>query len=112
MGTPARLAAAWIGPLMILSGCANAQPAGNRTPTVPTPVPAATASTTAAGPSSGQPTQRPAAKPQRTSVTVVMNGDLLWHNTLWFSAKEDARRNGRGGYDFAPLLSGMRPVVA
>ena len=41
-----------------------------------------------------------------------MNGDLLWHNTLWFSAKEDARRRGRGGYDFAPLLSGMKPVVA
>ena len=45
-------------------------------------------------------------------MTVVMNGDLLWHNTLWFSAKEDARRRGRGGYDFAPLLSGMKPVVA
>jgi poly-gamma-glutamate synthesis protein (capsule biosynthesis protein) len=41
-----------------------------------------------------------------------MNGDLLWHNTLWYSAKEDARRRGRGGYDFAPLLSGMKPVVA
>ena len=41
-----------------------------------------------------------------------MNGDLLWHNTLWFSAKEDARRRGRGGYDFAPLLAGMKPVIA
>jgi poly-gamma-glutamate capsule biosynthesis protein CapA/YwtB (metallophosphatase superfamily) len=41
-----------------------------------------------------------------------MNGDLLWHNTLWFSAKEDARRRGHGGYDFAPLLAGMKPVVA
>jgi len=40
-----------------------------------------------------------------------MNGDLLWHNTLWFGAKEDARRRGRGGYDFAPLLAGMKRVV-
>ena len=112
MGLPARLAAVWIGLLMILSGCADAQPAGDRTPTAPTPIPAATLSTPAAGPSSGQPTKQPAAKPQRTSVTVVMNGDLLWHNTLWYSAKEDARRRGRGGYDFAPLLAGMKPVVA
>ncbi|MFZ1115803.1 MAG: CapA family protein, partial [Propionibacteriaceae bacterium] len=108
----ARLAAVWIGLLMILSGCADAQPEGDRTPTAPTPTPAATLSTPAAGPSPGQATKQSAAKPQRTSVTVVMNGDLLWHNTLWFSAKEDARRRGRGGYDFAPLLSGMKPVVA
>jgi poly-gamma-glutamate synthesis protein (capsule biosynthesis protein) len=41
-----------------------------------------------------------------------MNGDLLWHNTLWFGAREDARRRGHGGYDFAPLLAGMKPVIA
>jgi poly-gamma-glutamate synthesis protein (capsule biosynthesis protein) len=112
MELPARLAAVWIGLLMILSGCADAQPAGDRTPTAPTPTPAATLSTPAAVPSPGQATKQSGAKPQRTSVTVVMNGDLLWHNTLWYSAKEDARRRGRGGYDFAPLLSGMKPVVA
>jgi poly-gamma-glutamate synthesis protein (capsule biosynthesis protein) len=112
MELPARLAAVWIGLLMILSGCADAQPAGDRTPTAPTPTPAATLSTPAAGPSPGQATKQSGAKSQRTSVTVVMNGDLLWHNTLWYSAKEDARRRGRGGYDFAPLLSGMKPVVA
>src|SRR6185312_5293385 len=69
IGLPARLAAAWIGLLMILSGCADAQPAGDRTPTTPTPIPAATLSTPAAGPTSSQPTKQPAAKPQRTSVT-------------------------------------------
>jgi poly-gamma-glutamate capsule biosynthesis protein CapA/YwtB (metallophosphatase superfamily) len=41
-----------------------------------------------------------------------MNGDLLWHNTLWYGAKEDARRRGKGGYDFAPLLAGMKPVIS
>jgi len=45
-------------------------------------------------------------------VTVVMNGDLLWHNTLWYGAREDAQRRGHGGYDFAPLLAGMKPVIA
>jgi poly-gamma-glutamate capsule biosynthesis protein CapA/YwtB (metallophosphatase superfamily) len=45
-------------------------------------------------------------------VTVVMNGELLWHNTLWYGAREDARRRGHGGYDFAPLLAGMKPVIA
>ena len=114
MSYSARLAAALVRLLMILSGCANAQPVGNRTPAAsPTPSPAATSSTPTAGPSSSaQATKPPPAKPQRTSVTVVMNGDLLWHNTLWYSAKEDARRRGRGGYDFAPLLAGMKPVIA
>lgn len=43
-----------------------------------------------------------------------MNGDLLWHETLWLSAQEDARSEGRTGrddYDFAPLFAGMRPVI-
>jgi poly-gamma-glutamate synthesis protein (capsule biosynthesis protein) len=35
-----------------------------------------------------------------------MNGDLLWHNTLWFGAKEDAQRRRKGGYDFGPLARG------
>jgi poly-gamma-glutamate capsule biosynthesis protein CapA/YwtB (metallophosphatase superfamily) len=41
-----------------------------------------------------------------------MNGDLLWHNTLWFGAKEDAQRRGHSGYDFAPLLAGIKTVIA
>ena len=41
-----------------------------------------------------------------------MNGDLLWHNTLWYGAREDAHRRGRRGYDFAPLLARLRPIVS
>jgi hypothetical protein len=93
----------------MLSGCAGNEPSV-RTPTqASTPSPAATLSSPT---SSAQSTQRPPAKPKQTSVTVVMNGDLLWHNTLWFGAREDARRRGHGGYDFAPLLAGMKPVIA
>jgi poly-gamma-glutamate capsule biosynthesis protein CapA/YwtB (metallophosphatase superfamily) len=96
-----------------MSGCAAKEP------DIPTPAQGTTvgpavspSEPTATSTSSGQPTQRPPAKPQRTNVTVVMNGDLLWHNTLWYSAKEDAGRRGKGGYDFAPLLAGMKPVIA
>jgi poly-gamma-glutamate capsule biosynthesis protein CapA/YwtB (metallophosphatase superfamily) len=97
----------------MLSGCAANEPAGRTPAPAPTPSPAATLSApTSSSTSSAQPTQRPPVKPKRTSVTVVMNGDLLWHNTLWFGAREDARRRGRAGYDFAPLLAGMKPVIA
>jgi poly-gamma-glutamate capsule biosynthesis protein CapA/YwtB (metallophosphatase superfamily) len=61
---------------------------------------------------SGPSTARPPSNPRPTSVTVVVNGDLLWHNTLWHGAKEDAQRRGKGGYDFAPLLAGLKPVIA
>jgi poly-gamma-glutamate capsule biosynthesis protein CapA/YwtB (metallophosphatase superfamily) len=110
---PARLAALCIGLSGMLSGCAANEPAVRTPAPAPPPSPAATSSSRSSGStSSAQPTQRLPAKPKRTSVTVVMNGDLLWHNTLWFGAREDARRRGGGGYDFAPLLAGMKPVVA
>ena len=97
--------------LIMLSGCVT-----DESPVVgSTPVPSPTAtlnSPTASPTSTGQSTKQPPSKPRRTSVTVVMNGDLLWHNTLWYGAKEDAQRRGHGGYDFAPLLAGMKPVIA
>jgi Bacterial capsule synthesis protein PGA_cap len=105
-----RFAAVGIGLLIILSGCATDEPLAGRTP-----VPSSTAtliSPTPSPTSSTESTKRSPVKPQRTSVTVVMNGDLLWHNTLWYGAKEDARRQGHGGYDFAPLLAGLKPVIA
>jgi poly-gamma-glutamate capsule biosynthesis protein CapA/YwtB (metallophosphatase superfamily) len=63
-------------------------------------------------PDGSTPSPHATTAPERTNVTVVMNGDLLWHNTLWYGAKEDARRRGHGGYDFAPLLAGIKPVIA
>jgi poly-gamma-glutamate capsule biosynthesis protein CapA/YwtB (metallophosphatase superfamily) len=104
-----RLAAVWIGMLIMLSGWLTGGPAGcaaESSPAamleIPTPSPS----------SSGQPTTRSPFKPRRTSVTVVMYGDLLWHNTLWYGAREDAQRREHGGFDFAPLLAGMEPVIA
>jgi hypothetical protein len=49
--------------------------------------------------------------PRRTA-TLVMGGDLLWHNTVWASAAEDHARTGRGkGYDFDPMFAGVRSLV-
>lgn len=45
------------------------------------------------------------------SITMVMNGDLLLHNTLWDSAHLDAQRTGRGAMDFRPMLGDLRPLV-
>jgi poly-gamma-glutamate capsule biosynthesis protein CapA/YwtB (metallophosphatase superfamily) len=96
-----RFAAAGIALLVMLSGCATDQPVAP-SPPASNPTQGHTASP--------QPAKRSPSTP--TSVTVVINGDLLWHNTLWYGAKEDARRRGHGGYDFAPLLAGMKPVIA
>jgi hypothetical protein len=87
------LVALSIGLLIMLSGTADETLAAPEPPDGSTPSPPATTA------------------PERTNVTVVMNGDLLWHNTLWYGAR-DARRRGHGGYDFAPLLAGMKPVIA
>jgi poly-gamma-glutamate capsule biosynthesis protein CapA/YwtB (metallophosphatase superfamily) len=46
--------------------------------------------------------------PRRTA-TVVMGGDLLWHNTTWASAAADAPPGRR--YDFDPMFAALRPLV-
>ncbi|MCC2593186.1 CapA family protein [Tessaracoccus sp. OS52] len=42
------------------------------------------------------------------SVTINFSGDLLWHNTLW----ESARIDGRGPMDFGPQLAGLTDYVS
>jgi poly-gamma-glutamate synthesis protein (capsule biosynthesis protein) len=49
----------------------------------------------------------------RRTATLVMGGDLLWHNTVWQSAAEDAARTGaRGPYDFDPMFAALRPLIS
>ncbi|MGA8256639.1 MAG: CapA family protein [Nocardioides sp.] len=52
--------------------------------------------------------------PEPRTVSLVMGGDLLWHNTVWQSAQADARRTGGGfgGYDFDPMFAGLRSLIA
>jgi poly-gamma-glutamate capsule biosynthesis protein CapA/YwtB (metallophosphatase superfamily) len=60
-------------------------------------------------PQPADPTPPPA--PPR-SVTVVMSGDLLWHDTVWQSAHAEAvARHERRRYDFDPMFAALRPVV-
>jgi poly-gamma-glutamate synthesis protein (capsule biosynthesis protein) len=45
-------------------------------------------------------------------VTVLMSGDLLWHDTVWQSAHEDAVRRGlHRRFDFDPMFAAMKPIV-
>ena len=45
-------------------------------------------------------------------VTVLMSGDLLWHDTVWASAREDAVRRGeKQRFDFDPMFAAMKPLV-
>lgn len=80
----------------LLTGCTAPRPAPG---SAPAPTPDAPASPTAA---------------PRT-VTVVLAGDLLWHNTTWTSAQADARAAGRTGaddYDFGTMFGSMAPVIS
>lgn len=76
----------------------------------PTAVPGDTgASSTGSVPASPTPTAAPARE-----LSVVLGGDLLWHNTTWFSAQEDARAAGLSGaddYDFGPMFGSLAPVI-
>jgi poly-gamma-glutamate synthesis protein (capsule biosynthesis protein) len=50
----------------------------------------------------------PARRPVKTvKLTVEVNGDLLVHSPVWQRAFED----GRGNYDFSPMLREIRPYV-
>ncbi|HEY3528310.1 MAG TPA: CapA family protein [Nocardioides sp.] len=72
-----------------------------------------------ASPSVAAPTEDPSTdvhggeKPdQHRQVTVLMSGDLLWHNTVWQSAHADAVRRGeRQRFDFDPMFAAVKPIV-
>lgn len=70
------------------------------------------------------PVAAPSTSREVRRATVVMNGDLLWHNTLVHGAREDHATAGgakepaadgatteAAGLDFSPLLAGVRPLV-
>lgn len=54
----------------------------------------------------------PTADPGPRSFSLVMGGDLLWHNTVWASAAEDHRATGVGErYDWDPMFAFLKPVI-
>jgi poly-gamma-glutamate synthesis protein (capsule biosynthesis protein) len=74
----------------------------------PTPrvLPAATMPVPPPAPGGAAPPSRGPSGPR--TFTVAGSGDVLLHSGLWRQAQRDA---GGHGYDFAPLLSGVRPVI-
>ncbi|MEZ5087856.1 MAG: CapA family protein [Tessaracoccus sp.] len=64
--------------------------------------------------SSADPGASPHAVPDLSprAVSVNVSGDLLWHNTLWYSAEIDARGEDDVEFDFYPQLASLRPYVA
>jgi poly-gamma-glutamate synthesis protein (capsule biosynthesis protein) len=80
-------------------------------PSAPTDPPGPTPSIVVPSPDppSGR-TDPPQNRPRQ--VTVLMSGDLLWHDTVWQSAHEDAVRLGlRRRFDFDPMFAAMKPIV-
>jgi poly-gamma-glutamate synthesis protein (capsule biosynthesis protein) len=54
----------------------------------------------------------PSASGARRTATVVLSGDLLWHDTVWQSAARDHARTGRGrAFDFDPMFAALRPMI-
>jgi poly-gamma-glutamate synthesis protein (capsule biosynthesis protein) len=104
-----RLRVGFITLALVLSGCATTSvlPATTVAPTITTS--ATTASATAPTPSA------PASTPATPrTVTLVANGDLLWHNTVWMSAQAEAKRTGKGidGFDFDPMFAALKPIIS
>lgn len=50
------------------------------------------------------------APPPRT-FSLVATGDVLLHSPLWEQARADAAAQGQPGYDFRPMLAGVKPLV-
>jgi Bacterial capsule synthesis protein PGA_cap len=101
------LSAGLVSVALMLSGCATTGvlPAVTSAPT--------TATSTATSPAPTPSATTSSAAPTRTA-TLVMNGDLLWHNTVWMSAQAEAKRTGKGidGFDFDPMFAALKPIIS
>jgi poly-gamma-glutamate synthesis protein (capsule biosynthesis protein) len=49
-------------------------------------------------------------EPEPRRFSLVMGGDLLWHDAVWLSAAADAR--GGEPFDFDPMFADVRPLIA
>lgn len=94
---------------LTLAGCAPASmsPVTSPSPTPSTATP--TAATERPSASSASPTPSPTPFTPRTA-SINVSGDLLWHNTLWDSARLDASAGEE--FDFTPQLAALEPYVS
>jgi poly-gamma-glutamate capsule biosynthesis protein CapA/YwtB (metallophosphatase superfamily) len=104
-----RIVAAGLGVLVLLLAPANA--GGSAAPTGhPAPVSTTSTRSTILAPSILE-AHRPAEPPPPRHFTLVATGDVLLHSPLWRQAEADAAAAGHPGFDFRPLLAGVRPTV-
>ena len=93
---------------------AASTPASHTAPPTPTLTP--TASTTPTPTASATALPPPVVPPRtfdpKTSVTVTVSGDLLWHMSLVKAAAADARARHTGhAYEFGPMLEPVKPII-
>jgi poly-gamma-glutamate synthesis protein (capsule biosynthesis protein) len=51
--------------------------------------------------------------PERKTIEIALTGDVLIHDSVWASARRlAARTQARGAFDFRPMLSPIRPIIA
>jgi capsule synthesis protein PGA_cap len=96
------LVAALAVPVALASGCNDLNRAAGEVVTTPAPT----------SPGAADPTAEVTEQPGPRTASVVMGGDLLWHNTVWFSAAEDHARTGAGHrYDWDSMFAAVKPLV-
>ncbi|MFD8934954.1 CapA family protein [Streptomyces sp. NPDC059578] len=94
--------------LLGATATACADPAGERTAASRTP--AATSATPATGGTASRAAPAASASPRgERGFTLVATGDVLPHDSIIRRARADAVGEG---YDFAPMLAGVRPVIS
>ncbi|MFD8013672.1 CapA family protein [Streptomyces sp. NPDC058955] len=84
--------------LAVVAACSQGGPGG-------TPAPGGSPGS----PPGGSTAPRPAPAPRPAGFTLVASGDVLPHDSIIRRAAADA---GDGGYDFRPMLAGVKPVVS
>ncbi len=110
-----RAGMAWVAAACLAAGCTASAPDDANATQAETSIAATSRSpgpTSATPADSTEPTTTGPAEPREPSTfTVVMSGDVLLHEGLWATARDDAERTRRGDMDFRPLLGNMRSVI-
>jgi poly-gamma-glutamate capsule biosynthesis protein CapA/YwtB (metallophosphatase superfamily) len=57
-----------------------------------------------------EPEPQPEPESEPREVSILMGGDLLWHDSVWQSAARDGAASG-SAYDFDPMFADVRPLV-
>ncbi|MBF4769510.1 CapA family protein [Nocardioides agariphilus] len=95
------------------------EPSSTPSPTSePEPSPTSAPEPSPTGSPASSPANSPASSPgpEPRTATVVLSGDLLWHDTVWLSAAVDADTHPGGAgkgqeFDFDPMFAALKPII-